>query len=135
MADRINSFEELDAWKTAWELVRFAYSVFKRKPANHDFGLKSQVERAAVSAMTNVAEGFERVHSAEKLLFYNVARASCGEVRSLSYVMLDAAYISDAEHKKVMELVAQTGRLVSGLIRSTRARTTTPNSHLLSPIS
>jgi four helix bundle protein len=135
MEDRINSFEELEAWKTARELVRFAYCVFKRKPASNDFGLKSQVERAAVSAMTNVAEGFERVHTAEKLQFYNIARASCGEVRSLSYVMLDAAYISDAEHKKVMELVAQTGRLVSGLIRSTRARTTTPNSHLLSPIS
>ena len=135
MADRINSFEELEAWKTTRELVRIAYCVFKRQPASNDFGLKSQVERAAVSAMTNVAEGFERVHSAEKLQFYNVARASCGEVRSLSYVMLDAAYVSDAEHKKVLELVAQTGRLVSGLIRSTRVRTTTPNSHLSSPIS
>ena len=134
MADRINSFEELEAWKTARELVRFAYSVFRRDPASKDFGLKDQVQRAAVSAMTNVAEGFERIHTAEKLQFYNVARASCGEVRSLSYVMLDAGYISDAEHKKVLELVAQTGRLVSGLIRSTRTRTASPNSHLPSPI-
>ena len=91
MADRINSFEELEAWKNARELVRFVYSIFRREPASRDFGLKDQVQRAAVSAMTNVAEGFERVHSAEKLQFYNIARASCGEVRSLSYVMLDAA--------------------------------------------
>jgi four helix bundle protein len=122
MADRINSFEELEAWKTARELVRFVYSVFKRGAASHDFGLRDQVQRAAVSAMTNIAEGFERVHSGEKLQFYNVARASCGEVRSLSYVMLDAGYISDSEHKTLLELVAQTGKLVSGLIRSTRAR-------------
>ena len=72
--------------------------------------------------MTNVAEGFERVHSAEKLQFYNVARASCGEVRSLSYVMLDAGYISEAEHENMLELAAKTGKLASGLIRSTRTR-------------
>ena len=135
MADRIKSFEELEAWKTARELVRLEYSVFRRAPADRDFGLKDQVQRAAVSAMTNVAEGFERIHSAEKLQFYNIARASCGEVRSLSYVMLDANYISEPEHETLLELVAQTGRLVSGLIRSTRARTEVPISHLPSPIS
>jgi four helix bundle protein len=79
--------------------------------------------------MTNIAEGFERLHSAEKLQFYNVARASCGEVRSLSYVMLDANYVSPDEHKEILASVAQTGRLISGLIRSTRSRTV-PNSQL-----
>ena len=76
--------------------------------------------------MTNIAEGFERVHPAEKMQFYNVARASCGEVRSLSYIMLDASYITNNEHKTLLDLVAQTGRLVSGLIRSTRARIEKP---------
>jgi four helix bundle protein len=126
MADRIETFEQLEAWRTARELVRTVYAFFRRKPAALDFGLRDQVQCAAVSAMTNIAEGFERVHPGEKLQFYNVARASCGEVRSLSYVMLDASYISDVEHKTLLELVAQTGRLVSGLIRSTRARTTQP---------
>ena len=135
MADRINSFEELEAWKTARELVRFVYSAFRRNPACHDFGLRDQVQRAAVSAMTNIAEGFERVHSGEKLQFYNVSRASCGEVRSLSYVMFDAKYIPDSEHKDLLNSVAQTGQLVSGLIRSTRARTEQPNSHLPTSIS
>ena len=126
MADRIENFEQLEAWRTARELVRFVYAIFRREPASRDFGLKDQVQRAAVSAMTNIAEGFERVHFAEKLQFYNIARASSGEVRSLSYVMLDTAYISEAEHKTLLELVAQTGRLISGLIRSTRARTGNP---------
>jgi len=123
MADRINSFEELQAGKTARELVRFVYAVFRRKSASFDFGLRDQVQRAAISAMTNIAEGFERIHLAEKLQFYNIARASCGEVRSLSFVMLDAEYIVETEHKTMLELVANTGKLVSGLIRSTRART------------
>jgi four helix bundle protein len=126
MADRIENFEQLEAWRTARELVRAVYSFFRRKPAAIDFGLRDQVQRAAVSAMTNIAEGFERVHPGEKLQFYNVARASCGEVRSLSYVMLDANYISEQDHKTLLGLVAQTGRLVSGLIRSTRARVTQP---------
>ena len=126
MADRIESFEQLDAWKTARELVQSIYSIFRREPASRDFGLKDQVQRAAVSAMTNVAEGFERIHAAEKLQFYNIARASCGEVRSLSYVMFDAGYITNSEHESMLERVAQTGRLISGLIRSTRARTEAP---------
>jgi len=135
MADRINSFEEPEAWKTARELVRIVLRIFKRKPACQDYGLKDQVQRAAVSAMTNIAEGFERVHSAEKLQFYNIARASCGEVRSLPYVIFDAEYVSHQEHEQILKQVAQTGKLVSGLIRSTRERAAHPNSHLLSPIS
>ena len=126
MADRIANFEQLEAWRTARELVRFVYSVFRRKPAAADFGLRDQVQRAAVSAMTNIAEGFERVHPGEKLQFYNIARASCGEVRSLSYVMLDASYISTQEYETLLSLVTQSGRLITGLIRSTRARTAQP---------
>jgi four helix bundle protein len=135
MADRINTFEELEAWKTARELVRFVYTSFRRAPASKDFGLRDQVQRAAVSAITNIAKGFERIHSPEKLQFYNIARASCGEVRSLGYVMLDASYFSEPEHKTLLDLVAHKGRLVSGLIRSTRARTSRPNSQLPSSIS
>jgi len=135
MADRTNSFEELEAWKSARELARFIYSVFRREPASHDFGLKDQVQRAAVLAMTNVAEGFERLPSAEKLQFYSAAHASCGEVRSLSYVMLDAGYVSDAEHGKLLELVGQTGRLISSLIHSARPRTASHTPRLPPPIS
>ena len=126
MADRVETFEQLEAWKTARELVRFVYDTFRRGDAARDFGLRDQVQRAAVSAMTNIAEGFERLHVAEKLQFYNIARASCGEVRLLSYVMLDASYISTSDHKGLLTLISQTGRLISGLLRSTRARLANP---------
>jgi four helix bundle protein len=124
MENKINSFEELQAWQSARELVRFVYRIFRRAPASRDFGLRGQ--DAAVSVMTNVAEGFERAHLQEKLQFYNIARASCGEVRSLSYVMIDAEYISNPEHKTLLELAMQTGKLVSGLMRSTRSRIAKP---------
>src|SRR5260221_12669853 len=95
MADRIENLEQLEAWRMARELVRVVYSFFRRRPAVLDFGLRDQVQRAAVSAMTNIAEGFERVHPGEKLQSYNVSLASFGEVRSLSYAMLDASYMSE----------------------------------------
>lgn len=122
MADRINSFENLEAWKSARELVRAIYAIFRREPASRDFGLRDQAQRAAVSAMTNIAEGFERIHLPEKIQFYNVARASCGEVRSLSYVIADAGYITPEQQSGLQTLAIRTGKLLSGLIQSTEAR-------------
>ena len=73
--------------------------------------------------MSNVAEGFERAGKAEKLNFYNIARASCGEVRSLLYVIEDN-YTNQAESATTLREDAElVGRLLSGLIASTRRRT------------
>lgn len=124
MADRVISFEDLEAWKSARELVHAVYTVFRREPASRDFGLRDQAQRAAVSAMTNIAEGFERVHLAYKLQFYNVARASCGEVRSLTYIMSDAGYVGAPELANLQSLAIRAGKLISGLIHSTEARRT-----------
>ena len=118
----LRTFEDLEAWRSARELTNLTYGIFRRLPASRDFGLRDQVQRAAVSAMTNVAEGFERLHLQEKIQFYNVARASCGEVRSLAYVMLDAGYISEAEHRRLKNTAIHAGSLVTGLLRSTEAR-------------
>ena len=123
MGDRIETFEQLEAWKPAREVARFVYAAFRRATASQDFGLRDQAQTAAVSAMTNIAEGFERVRSANKLLLQNIARASCGEVRSLSYVMFDADYVSAEEQQELLSLAARTGRLAPGLLCSTRART------------
>lgn len=68
--------------------------------------------------MNNVAEGWESLHVAEKRQAYNIARRSCGEVRSMTYVMLDNKYISTAEQTNLLQLCVQAGKLISGLIRS-----------------
>jgi four helix bundle protein len=72
--------------------------------------------------MSNVAEGFERQHSAEKLQAYNVARASCGEVRSLLYVIEDNYPQNSATARDTQKLVGDAGSLISGLIASTQRR-------------
>jgi len=83
------SFENLDAWQSARELVQAVYGMTRDNDLSKDYGLRDQIQRAAVSTMSNIAEGFERIGAVEKAHFYNIARASAGEVRSLIYVIED----------------------------------------------
>jgi four helix bundle protein len=116
------TFEDLDAWKKARKLVNSIYNLTRDPSIARDFGLCGQIQRAAVSVMSNIAEGFERAHGAEKLQAYNVARASCGEVRSLIYVLEDNYKAVGPRLTEVRTTVADTGSLVSGLISATRRR-------------
>ena len=119
------TFEQLEAWRSARDVVSSVYSISRHSPLDRDFGLCSQLQRAAVSIMTNIAEGFERKHVAEKIQFYNVARASNGELRSLLYVVEDN-YTKLAEKSiAVRKDLEPLGRLISGLIRSTQQRQNT----------
>ena len=132
-------FEDLEAWQQARQLVNNIYSL-TRENSNlaKDFGLTGQVQRAAVSIMSNIAEGFERTHLPEKIQFYNIARGSTGEVRSLLYVISDN-YPRSAPHAEDLRSAAiSIGKLVSGLLRSTEGRKSSfppALSCLLAPIS
>lgn len=116
------TFEELDAWKVARELATDVYALCRREPLARDFGLCYQLRRAAVSVMNNIAEGWESLHLAEKIQFYNIARRSSGELRSMSYVLLDNEYVTSAEQESLYERCVRAGKLVSGLMRSTENR-------------
>lgn len=82
-------FEDLEAWKKARKLVSHVYGLCRQPSLTRDYGIKDQIRRASVSVMSNLAEGFERTHKAEKIYLYKIARASAGEVRSLLYVIED----------------------------------------------
>lgn len=116
------TFEDLDAWKQARKLVTDVYKLTRQEPLNKDFGLRNQLQRAAVSAMTNLAEGFERSTAPDKLHFYNIARASNGEVRSLLYVIEDNFAEQAVIAKTIRNSTHDTGRLISGLMASTKKR-------------
>ena len=111
-------FENSEAWKTARTLTNEVYELCRHEPLSNDFGLRDQLQRAAVSVMNNVAEGWESLHVAEKRQAYNVARRSCGEVRSMSYVLLDNKFVASAAQQKLLTRCIHTGKLISGLIRS-----------------
>ena len=94
-----NSFEDLRIWQQARELVCNVYSDFREI---RDYGFKDQIQRAAISIMNNIAEGFERKTPADFARFLDIAKASCGEVRSMYYTAEDLNYIpseSSAERR------------------------------------
>lgn len=116
-------FENSEAWKSARVLTNQVYLLCGREPLAKDFGLRDQLQRAAVSVMNNVAEGWESLHVAEKRQAYNIARRSCGEVRSMSYILLDNKFVRAAELEELQTQCIQTGKLITGLIRSLGDRT------------
>ena len=108
-------FEEIEAWQKAREMTRGVYKCTKSGPFARDFSLRDQVRRAATSAMSNIAEGFERGGNAEFLQFLAVARGSAAEVQSLLYVALDEEYITRDQFNDLKSLALSTRRLISGL--------------------
>ena len=119
--ERISSFEDLEAWQMARQLVNSIYALTRVKSLAADFRLCSQVQAAGVSIMSNIAEGFERTHLQEKIQFYNVARGSAGEVRSLLYVISDN-FVEAAEAERLRQETTTVGKLVTGLLNSTIRR-------------
>src|SRR6266446_5706066 len=136
--DRVLSFEDLETWQMARQLVNSLYRLTRLKSLSTDFRLCSQIQAAAVSIMSNIAEGFERTHLQEKVQFYNIARGSAGEVRSLLYVISDNFAEASAEAARLRGEANRVGKLVTGLLNSTvRRRGIVPHAifALLSPIS
>lgn len=115
-------FEDLEAWQSARKLTKQIYGLTRVPELARDFGVAGQIQRASVSIMSNTAEGFERGHIQEKLQFYNVARGSTGEVRSLLYVIEDNYPACASTAVDLREQTVQTGKLISGLIQSTERR-------------
>ena len=118
----VKNFEELEIWQEARRLTQAIYQLTKREKFSRDFSLRDQIQRAAVSVMSNIAEGFERGGNQEFVQFLYVAKASCGEVRSQLYVALDQGYIFKADSEESIvafrRLSGMIGNLISYLRRS-----------------
>ena len=92
----VERFEDLCVWQEARAIVSAVYRLTARFPPEERYGLTSQLRRAAVSTMSNIAEGFERGTNNEFIHFLYMAKGSLGEVRSQMYVALDLGYVSQA---------------------------------------
>ena len=92
---RIERFEDLIAWQKARKLTCEIYQITRQGAFVKDFGLSNQIQRASVSIMSNIAEGFERGSNKEFIQFLYIAKGSCGEVRSQIYIAFDQRYISE----------------------------------------
>jgi four helix bundle protein len=111
-AHKITCFEDLIIWQKAVDLAKDIYLLTGRVEFKTDFGLKDQMRRAAVSISTNIAEGFERRSRKEYLNFLNIAKGSCGELRSLLVIANEVGYLADGDFAEYRERA----RLISGSI-------------------
>ncbi len=112
----VKRFEDLEIWKESRALVKQVYRLTGKFPRTESFGLASQMQRAAVSVMSNIAEGFERGSNTEFIQFLYIARSSCGELRSQTYVALDLEYASQVEITDIRERCETLSRRLSNLI-------------------
>ena len=113
----IERFEDIEGWKLARELTRMVYDATKVEKFSRDFGLKDQIQRAAGSAMHNIAEGFDGGSDAEFVRFLRYAQRSCTEVKSQLYAALDQEYINDDEFTRIYDKATKTHQCIGGFIR------------------
>jgi four helix bundle protein len=113
-------FEEIESWKKARELTRRIYEITNQPAFARDFGLKDQIRRAAVSVMSNIAEGYDRSGTAEFVHFLATAKGSAAEVRCQLYVAADQGYIREDHFVQLSTLAAETGSMLGGLMKYLR---------------
>jgi len=109
----ITRFEDIEAWKTARALTRMVYAMTEQGLFAKDFGLKNQIQRASVSVMSNIAEGFECRTQAKFIDYLGHAKASAGEVRSQLYVALDLSYVTQEQFDLAFDLADKSSRQIA----------------------
>ena len=124
----IQNFEELIIWQEARKLCTRIYADFKRI---RDYGFNDQIQRAAVSIMNNIAEGFDRSKitkdNKQFISFLNIASGSCGEVKSMLYLAQDLNYLSQEEAEKLRAECLSISAKITGLVMTLQENNGTNN--------
>ena len=122
---KVERFEDLEVWKNARKLANMVYRVTQNERFSKDFGLKDQVRRAAVSILSNIAEGFESQSQKMFVDYLGRAKASAGELRAQLYLCIDLKYTSQEEYSETNELALTCSKQLARFIQYLR---TQPNS-------
>ena len=111
----MDRFEDSIAWQKARVLNSSVYEATRSKPMSNDFGFVSQIQRASISAMNNIAEGFERNGLKEFHQYLSVPKASAAEVRSMLYAARDVGYLQTADFERLLAAALEATRVIAGL--------------------
>ncbi len=112
---KFNRFEEIVAWQKAKSLTINLYAIFDN---SRDFSFKDQIQKASVSIMNNIAEGFERKTNNEFKYFLYVAKGSCGEVRSMLHLSFELHKIDEVSNIENTKMTEEISKMLSGLIKT-----------------
>ena len=115
---KITRFEDIEAWQEARRLVKSVYAAINRNEKfKKDFRLANQIQSAAVSVMSNIAEGFSRKGNKEFIQFLFISKSSATEVQSQLYIAIDQGYITQEDFEKIYAQAETVSRLDSGFIK------------------
>jgi four helix bundle protein len=114
---KIDRFQDLNCWKAARELTRLVYALSRSGPLWRDFNMRDQVRSAALSSMSNIAEGFRRMSDKEFIRFLEISTSSADEVMSISYAADDQTYWTEEQSSQVRQLADKVIALNLGLIK------------------
>ncbi|MBQ7190096.1 MAG: four helix bundle protein [Kiritimatiellae bacterium] len=117
---KVERFEDLEVWKRAKHLTCELYALARKGAFAKDFGFRDQICRAAVSIVSNIAEGFERRSNSQFMYFLDIANGSAGEVRAQLYIALDLGYITQSEFQDAFDGVVSIGKMLTSLIHHLR---------------
>jgi four helix bundle protein len=114
----VNSYHDLTVWQKAIDLVVACYRLTERFPRTEVYGLAAQLQRAAVSVPSNIAEGAGRHHTKEYIRHLGIARGSLFEAETQVIIASRLGYVTDEDARPLLAAVAEIGRMLHGLIAS-----------------
>ena len=115
--NKILSFQDLEIWKRSMKLVEDVYQLTKGFPREEVYGLTSQLRRSAVSIPSNIAEGFNRIHTAEFRQFLYVSLGSCSEASTQIMIASRLAYMESKDSSCLLKVIDEISRMIMSLIK------------------
>ena len=122
---KVDKFEDLEVWKNARVLANAIYRLTQQGKLSKDFGLRDQMQRAAVSVFSNISEGFESQTQSTFADYLGRSKGSAGELRAQLYLSLDLEYITETEFQETMQLIVLCSKQLTRFIQYLHS---TPNS-------
>ncbi|MCK5413022.1 MAG: four helix bundle protein [Candidatus Pacebacteria bacterium] len=120
--DKIKSFTDLIAWKKGHSLVIMVYKITNDFPQKEVFALTNQMCRCVVSITSNIAEGFSRKGTKEKIQFYHMSLGSLTELQNQLLVARDIGYLQEEKFSELAKQTVEVSKLINGLIRSLKTK-------------
>lgn len=121
MNEKIKNFTDLIAWQKGHQLVLIIYKITKKFPKSETFSLSSQLQRAAISVTSNIAEGFSRDSNKEKLRFYYMSKGSLTEIQNQLIISKDLLYLKLDIFNKCFEETIIVQKLINGLCKKLKS--------------